>query len=82
MPDEVTTGPPSATGFGPRESADETRQAQQGIVNDAPVDTNFNAVLARMQGQTITQMGVNAEANADLRNKLFGHQAAKMIDKT
>ena len=36
-------------GFGPAESADETRQAQQTVSNDSPTDVNPNAALARTQ---------------------------------
>jgi len=79
MPVETSTGPEVSSGFGARESADETRQAQQGIVNDAPVDTNFNAVLARVQGGVMAQMSINAQTNADLRDKLFGHAAGQLV---
>lgn len=61
--------PPSTLGFGPRESADETRQAQQQVANDAPVDVNPNAIIARAQAETIVIMSKNFEANADRRNK-------------
>jgi predicted secreted protein len=63
-------GPPTSSGFGPRESADETRQAQQGVVNDAPVDVNVNAVVARSQVLTTDVLGKNFESNADRRNKI------------
>ena len=70
--------PPSTFGFGPRESADETRQAQQTISNDAPTDVNFNAIVARSQALTIDMLGKDFEANADRRNKLFDQFAAQM----
>ena len=70
--------PPSTFGFGPRESADETRQAQQTISNDAPTDVNFNAIVARSQALTVNLLGKNFEANADRRNKLFEQFAAQM----
>ena len=70
--------PPSPFGFGPRESADETRQAQQTISNDAPTDVNFNAIVARSQALTVNLLGKNFEANADRRNKLFDQFAAQM----
>ena len=70
--------PPSTFGFGPRESADETRQAQQTISNDAPTDVNFNAIVARSQALTVNLLGKNYEANADRRNKLFDQFAAQM----
>ena len=51
-------GTPVATmGFGARESADETRQAQQSISNDAPTDVNFNAIVARSQAHTVDLAG-------------------------
>lgn len=71
---------PAATlGFGPRESADETRQAQQQVANDAPTDVNMNAILARAQGETIALMGKNFEANADRRNKIFDALVGKTM---
>ena len=79
-------GTPVATmGFGARESADETRQAQQSISNDAPTDVNMNATVAREQASTLTLMGKNFEANAMrfnagislLQNILLGEFAAK-----
>ena len=70
--------PVATKGFGARESADETRQAQQQAANDVPVDTNPNAIVARVQTAgfveqqgTFTLMGKNFEANADRRNKIF-----------
>lgn len=63
-------GPVNSMGFGPRESADETRQAQQSVSNDAPTDVNMNAVVARTQAATFTRMADNFEANGDRRNKI------------
>lgn len=75
-------GTPVATmGFGARESADETRQAQQSVSNDAPTDVNMNAIVAREQAGTLTLMGKNFEASAMRFNGLMGHMAAKMADK-
>lgn len=72
-------GTPVATmGFGARESADETRQAQQGVTNDSPVDVNPNAIWAREQAATLVMMGKNFEAQAMRFNGLMGHMAAKM----
>lgn len=68
--DSESSTPRSTLGFGPRESADETRQAQQSVSNDAPTDVNMNAVVAREQAGTFTLMGKNFEANADRRNKI------------
>ncbi len=71
--------PEHSEGFGAAEQADETRQAQQTISNDAPTDTNYNAVLARAQGETLALMGKNFEANADRRNKIFDAMAPKLV---
>lgn len=70
--------PVHSQGFGPAESADETRQAQQQVANDAPVDVNPNAVLAREQAATLALMGKNFEAQSMRFNGLMGHMAAKM----
>ena len=69
MPVETSTGPEAGTGFGARESADETRQSQQSFSNDTPTDVNFNAIVARSQALTVDVLGKNFEANADLRQK-------------
>jgi hypothetical protein len=66
----IEPSPPSTFGFGPRESADETRQAQHTQSNDTPTDVNLNAVIGREQAGTFTLMGKNFEANADRRNKI------------
>ena len=64
-------GTPVATmGFGARESADETRQAQHMEANDAPVDVNINAVVAREQALTFALMGQNFRAHTDMLNRL------------
>jgi|APSaa5957512493_1039668.scaffolds.fasta_scaffold146667_3 hypothetical protein len=78
MPDATTTGPPSGTGFGPRESADESRQSQQALANDAVIDVNMNSIIAREQGGTYVTMGKNFEASASRRNDLFDVIAAKI----
>lgn len=70
--------PPSTFGFGPRENADETRQAQHQMANDSPVDVNMNAILARSQATTIDAMGKSFEANMDFRQKLQDRLLAKM----
>jgi len=77
---EPSIGPEPSTGFGPRESADETRQSQQALANDAPIDVNLNAVVAREQATTLVLMGKNFEASAARRNGLFDHTAAKLAN--
>lgn len=65
--------------YGPNALADETRQAQMQLANDAPVDVNVNSIIAREQGATLTLMGKNFEANADRRNKIFDAIVHKTI---
>lgn len=65
--------------YGPNALADETRQAQMALANDAPVDVNVNSIIAREQGATLTLMGKNFEANADRRNKIFDAIVNKTI---
>lgn len=60
--------PQHSQGFGAAEQADETRQAQQQVANDSPVDVNPNAIIARAQAETIVLMGKNFEAGASRRN--------------
>lgn len=74
-------GPGSTYGFGPREQADETRQAQQTVSNDAPTDVNVNAVIARSQALTHDVLGKNYEANADRRNKIADAFMGKQMEK-
>ena len=63
--------PPGTLGFGPRESADETRQAQQQVANDAPVDVNPNAVLAREQAACVARMGNEFVSASARRNNVM-----------
>jgi len=68
---QIQTGTPIATmGFGAREDADSTRQAQHMEANDAPVDVNFNALMARSQAQTTDALGKSFAANEDFRQKV------------
>ena len=63
--------------YGPNALADETRQAQMMNANDAPVDVNLNAVVARSQTLTFDVAGKNYESNADLRQKYADSKFAK-----
>lgn len=75
-------GTPVATmGFGARESADETRQAQQSVSNDAPTDVNFNAIVARSQALTVDGIGKSFAANQDVREKLQDQFLGRMGQK-
>lgn len=53
--------------YGPVEQTDDTRQAQHGLVNDAPVDVNYNAVAARSQSLTIDALGKGFAAAQERR---------------
>lgn len=68
--DALAAGPGATYGYGPRENIDDTRQAQHMEANDAPVDINMNAALARVQGQTLAQIGEFSAANQDFRQKV------------
>lgn len=72
-------GTPVATmGFGAREDADETRQAQHMEANDAPVDVNLNAIVARSQALTFDALGKSFTANEDFRQKVQDRFLAKV----
>ena len=64
--------------YGPNALADETRQAQMAVANDAPADVNVNAVMAREQAATLTLMGKNFEAGANRRNMIADELMKKM----
>lgn len=68
--DAIQNTPPSTLGFGPREDADTTRQAQHTLSNDAPTDVNNNAIIARSQALTTDVVGKSFAANADRRDKI------------
>jgi hypothetical protein len=70
--------PVATKGFGPREDADATRQAQHMEANDAPVDVNMNAIVAREQALTFTVAGQSFQANNDVRQKLQDRILAKL----
>uniref|UniRef100_A0A6M3KUC5 Uncharacterized protein n=1 Tax=viral metagenome TaxID=1070528 RepID=A0A6M3KUC5_9ZZZZ len=59
--------PQHSEGYGPAEQADDTRQAQQTVSNDAPTDVNLNAVIARTQAGTFTLIGEEFAAAAARR---------------
>ena len=79
MPDPaLEPTPPTTFGFGPREDADTTRQAQHTVSNDAPTDVNFNAIVARSQALTIDGLGKGFASNQDRRDKIADHGLAKI----
>lgn len=63
--------------YGPNALADETRQAQMMNANDAPVDVNFNAVVARSQTLTFDEAGKSFASNNDLRQKIADQKFMK-----
>lgn len=66
MPPQDDT-PVHSQGFGAAEDSDATRQAQQQIANDAPVDVNPNAIIGRSQALTVDIAGKNYESAAARR---------------
>jgi hypothetical protein len=83
MADVVNQGtqdntPVATMGFGPREAADATRQAQQMEADDAPVDVNLNAIMARSQALTVDVVGKEFAANADFRQKVQDQFLARL----
>lgn len=58
------------TVFDQADSTSETAQAQHMQANDAPVDVNLNAVVARSQALTIDALGKGFAANQDRRDKI------------
>ena len=66
-----------SNGYGPVEAADDTRQAQQSVSNDAPTDVNMNAIIARQQGQTTALTGSEFAAAAARRTILADRDISK-----
>lgn len=62
--------PQHSQGYGHAENADETRQAQHTVANDAPTDVNFNSIVARSQALTVDGMGKGFASNQDRRDKI------------
>lgn len=81
MPDTNVNqvGPPTSSGFGPRESADETRQAQQSLANDATLDVNMNAVVGRSQALSVDALGKGFIAAQERRQAIFDAMAGAMV---
>jgi hypothetical protein len=67
----MPSGDPTYEPYGAHAAADDTRQAQQRVANDAIADVDCNSILARAQGETIALMGKNFEAGASRRNAIF-----------
>ena len=75
---QVST-PIATMGFGAREDADSTRQAQHQMANDEPTDVNMNAVVAREQALTFTAAGQMFTSNNDVRQKLQDRLMLKAV---
>ena len=76
-PELVTTGqqtqtPIATMGFGAREQADETRQASQGVLNDAQLDVVMQQVMVRSQALTVDVIG---------KDFATGHKRLDMIQE-
>lgn len=70
--------PVATKAFGQREDADATRQAQHMEANDAPLDVNMNAIVAREQALTFTVAGQQFTSNSDFRQKVQDRFLAKV----
>lgn len=82
MANEVQDPAPThSQGYGAAEHADDTRQAQHGVVNDAPTDVNANAAVARLQVSTYALMQANFEAAAARMNNIFNILSATIAAK-
>ena len=64
--------PVATMGFGAREQADETRQASQGILNDAELDIVMQQVVVRSQALTVDVAG---------KDFVTGHKRLDMIQE-
>lgn len=64
--------------YGPVEVVDDTRQAQMQVANDAPVDVNPNAIIARDQALITQLTGHSFRANQDRRDKIADIALGKM----
>ena len=64
------TTPEATKGYGAREDADTTRQAQHTQANDTPTDVNANAAVCRSQVLTTDALGKGFVANQERRQIL------------
>lgn len=78
MSDAVPVQTNPTYGFGPRENADDTRQAQHSMSNDSPTDVNMNAIVARSQALTVDALGKGFASNQDRRDKVADHLLSKL----
>jgi len=78
---ESRVGAPPASTYGAVEAADDTRQAQQTVSNDAPTDVNFNSIVARSQALTVQVLGNGFVAGQERRTAMWDTIAAKVMQK-
>ena len=69
--------PVATKGFGAREDADTTRQAQHTEANDAPDDVSLQRVMCRSQALTVDILGKEFGAAAARRTAIFDKDAVK-----
>ena len=62
--------PEHSEGYGPAEHADDTRQAQHSVSNDAPTDVNLNACYARNYAETASRRADSFERATARHNML------------
>lgn len=75
--------PEGTTGGYPHDAnADETRQAQQGVLNDVPVDLNHNAITARSQALTVDIAGKGFVAAQERRQIIADQMMAAAANTT
>lgn len=63
------------------DNTNETQQAQHQQTNDTPTDVNMNAVVARAQAETFTQLGKEFGASAARRDNIANAYMGKSMDK-
>ena len=63
------------------DNTNETQQAQHSQSNDTPTDVNVNAVVAREQAGTFTQMGKEFAAAAARRDNVANAYMGKSMEK-
>lgn len=56
--------------YSPEIDSARTMQAEHALANDAPLDVNMNAIMARSQALTVDIAGKAFQSNADRRDKM------------
>ena len=71
MPEQSVGGNTDITGGFPHGAGvEDTRQSQQQVANDVPVDVNFNAIVGRSQALTVDLAGKGFQAAQERRQIL------------